>query len=63
MVEEIAEGVVKEYDQPVIEENDSDDDDDYSIASRISGEKVMEFVLEEVEGEEQTIRGKVDGGN
>lgn len=38
--------------------SEDEDDEEYSIASRVSGDMGMEFVWEEVEGEKKTYYGK-----
>lgn len=38
--------------------SEADEDEDFSNASRVGGEMGMEFVSEEVDGEEHTIHGQ-----
>lgn len=67
MTEEIAGGVmVREYVQMSMEENTEskdNDEEEYSIASRVSGDMGEEFVSKKVEGEEQIPGGRSAEGS
>lgn len=66
VMEEITEGVIrKEYEQIQTKnttESNEDNKEEFFIASKVSGNRDMMFVSEEVDGEEKTVSGKMDRG-